>query len=123
MKKHDGHKHEELIRVVFVHRGIASPLYIPKGLKASQALVGGLIERVMDFAYPRNSAGTGPEIDIFANEEAYLIDPEGESVEEPVTGCQILGPYFYVGHDGQGNGISLTDQQVAYILGAHSAMS
>jgi hypothetical protein len=110
------------IRVVFVHRGYVTPLEIPRDsegstLHAMQTLVGGLIERIVD--YQHKSARHTGTVDVFANEEAYLIEPEAEADIEPVTEAMVVGPYFYVGSDDRGASISLTENQINEILDAH----
>lgn len=87
-------------------------LEIPDTLEALQEQVGGYIE----VAYV-SSGIIDADIDMFVNEEGKLLGLEptiavmqGNKVVEV-----ICGPVLFAGHDSEGNTVSLTEEQIAYL--------
>ena len=107
-----------LIRVVTKKPGMLnSPKVemIPKGLEAMQKLVcprgeGALIERVPGIS-ELDEAG----IDLFANEEALFDRDCTPNLLVHNHQTQIRGPIFFIGHDGEGESVGLTDAQLAVV--------
>ena len=97
-------KPEGLLRVVVLEPG--EPAYageIGADLKSMQRAVGGHIEVTCPFS---------DSVAVVGNEEAKLIHMEGN---RHIAGQVYAGPLFIVGDDGEGNFISLTeDQATAY---------
>jgi hypothetical protein len=89
-----------LIRVVYVPVGEPPrTLVVEDTLEAAQKLVGGMIDVV----------GLGAGFTVTCNDE-------GVSLGLPQNGCGLLGPYFFGRADGEGNSVSLTDDDVSKVL-------
>lgn len=94
---------------------------IKSGLEPMQAIVGGNIERIVLEAYW--PAFEGSNIDLWANEEAKMIEGWQEQINFPLphpdtgeTFDVTSGTVFFSSHNDEGESLSLTDKQIALIL-------
>ena len=53
-------------------------------------------------------------IDLYVNDEFLLRGDFRPTLRLP--NCIVFGPCFFVGHDGNGNNIGLTNMQIRYII-------
>lgn len=80
---------------------------IEEGLKPLQQLVGGLTDNVYEL--------TQQNINILVNDEGKIYNLEPNFI---VYGGNdiVVGTAVFTGYDGEGNDISLTDEQIALIF-------
>jgi hypothetical protein len=106
------------VRVITKKPGMVNPpevVKITKGLDSMQKLVcprgeGALIERV-----PGIPVLDQHGIDLFANEEGRFDRDCKPNILVHNYQTQIVGPIFFIGHDGEGASVGLTDAQVEIV--------
>lgn len=97
------YKPKDLLHVIMVEPGKKPyKAEIENKLEAMQKTVGGLIEVTYPF-YSDNAI-------VFSNEESKLIGMEGN---RKINGELYAGPFFIAGDNGEGETISLTEEQIS----------
>lgn len=79
---------------------------IEEKLESYQKIVGGLIDVV----------SLDDEIDIVINDEGLLLQMKPNIMHPHSDECLLVGNCVFVGHDGEGNFISLTREQISRVF-------